>query len=354
MDSVLCLSVSKDRGEKARKILKILELFNENWKIESDGVRLYVPLIRKPSSEEDMKISEEIGQYGMVNRSLKARTKKKPRNLKEFLTNKLTPSQLELLPRAFDTIGNIAVIEIPTELESAKRKIGEALISVNKNVSSVFAKAGIIEGRHRTRALEHVAGANKTETIYHEHGCVYRLDISKVYFSPRLSTERGRIAAQIESKETVLDMFAGVGPFSVLIAKTKGANVYAIDINPHAMHYLRQNILMNRVNNLVVAILGEARRIVEKDYRGMVDRVIMNLPEGASQYLDVACLATKPSGGTIHYYEFRSSDTPVEEAMAEMSNKIEAHGRKLESISGRKIKESAPFKWHVGLDIKIK
>ncbi|MFX1598180.1 MAG: class I SAM-dependent methyltransferase family protein [Promethearchaeota archaeon] len=354
MDSVLCLSVVKDRGEEARKILKILGLFNENWKIESDDVRLYIPLIRKPSSEEDKKISEEIGQYGMINRSLETRTEKKPKNLKEFLTNKLTSSQLELLPRAFDIIGDIAVIEIPAELGSIKRKIGEALIAVNKNINSVFAKVGIIGGEYRTRALEHIAGAGKTETTYREHGCVYQLDVSKVYFSPRLSTERGRVAAQIEPKEIVLDMFAGVGPFSVLIAKTKGADVYAIDINPHAFHYLRQNILMNRVNSLVTPVLGEARRIVEENYRGMVDRVIMNLPEGASRHLDVACLATRPSGGTLHYYEFRSSNTPVEEAVAEMPRKIEACGRRLIGISGRKIKESAPFKWHVGLDIKIK
>jgi len=354
MDSVLCLSVSKDRGEKVRQLLKILELFNENWTIESDDVRLYIPLLRRPSSEEDRKISEDIGRYEIVHRNLKARSKKKPRNLKEFLTNKLTPSQLDFLPRAFDIIGDIAVIEVPPELEGSKRKIGDALIAIHKNVNSVFTKASIIEGEYRTRMLEYIAGANKTETIYHEHGCAYQLDVSKVYFSPRLSTERERVAAQIKSQETVLDMFAGVGPFSILIAKTKGANVYAIDINPHAIHYLRKNILTNQVNNLVTAVLGDARKIVEKNYGRMVDRVIMNLPEGASRYLDVACLAIKSGGGTIHYYEFRSSNTPVEEAIAEMSNKIGACGRKLESISGRKIKESAPFKWHVGLDIKIK
>ncbi|MFX1487181.1 MAG: class I SAM-dependent methyltransferase family protein [Promethearchaeota archaeon] len=354
MDSVLCLSISKDRGEKARRLLKTLGLFNEDWTIETDDVRLYIPLLRRPSSDEDRKISEEICQYEIVHRSLNARAKKRSRNLKGFLTNKLTASQLKLLPRAFDIIGDIAVIEIPPELRSVKKKIGDALIAIHRNVNSVFAKAGSVRGKYRTRMLEHIAGVNKTETTYREHGCAYQLDVSKVYFSPRLSAERGRVAAQIKPQEVVLDMFAGVGPFSVLIAKTKGVNVYAIDINPYAIYYLRKNILANQVNSLVTAYLGEAREIVEKNYRRIADRVIMNLPEEASRYLDVACLAIKRSGGTIHFYEFRSSNAPVEEAIAETSNKIQAYGRKLESISGRKIKESAPFKWHVGLDIKIK
>ena len=95
MDSVLCLSVSRDRGEKARQLLKILELFSENWTIESDDVRLYIPLLRRPSSEEIEKISEDIGQYELVYRKLKAGKKKEPRNLREFLVNKLTSSQLD-------------------------------------------------------------------------------------------------------------------------------------------------------------------------------------------------------------------------------------------------------------------
>lgn len=353
MVSVLCLGISKERGEKARRLLKILGLFNEDWEIEAGDFRLYIPLLRKPSSEEDKKISEEICQYELVHRSLNVRAKKKPRNLREALRSRLTSSQLELLPRAFDIIGDIAVIEIPPGLESEKRNIGDALIATHRNVNSVFAKAGSVGGKYRTRMLKHIAGVNKTETTYREHGCVYQLDVSKVYFSPRLSTERGRVASQVKPQEIVLDMFAGVGPFSVLIARTKGVKVYAIDINPHAIHYLRKNILKNQVNGLVTAVLGEARKTVEKSYRRMVDRVIMNLPEGASRYLDVACLAIKRSGGTIHYYEFRSSNSPVEEAIAAASNKIKACGRKLGSISGRKIKESAPFKWHVGLDIKI-
>jgi tRNA (guanine37-N1)-methyltransferase len=122
--------------------------------------------------------------------------------------------------------------------------------------------------------------------VQKEHGCEYHLDLSEVYFSPRLSYEHSRVASQVEEKETVVDMFAGVGPFSILIAKThEDVKVYAVDVNPDATRYLERNIIVNGVMGKVVPVLGDAKEIVHERLRGAADRVMSFLQRGQSARL---------------------------------------------------------------------
>ena len=154
------------------------------------------------------------------------------------------------------------IIEIPPELKPYEKTIGEAILKTHRNIKTVLAKAGAINGIYRIREYIHIAGENKTQTLHREFGCQYHVDLAKAYFSPRLSHEHERVAELVQAGETVVDLFAGVGPFSVLIGKRNPkAKVYAVDLNPDAVELLKVNVRVNRVENHVFPILADAREI---------------------------------------------------------------------------------------------
>jgi len=151
-------------------------------------------------------------------------------------------------------------------------------------------------------------------------------------------------------------MFAGVGPFSILIAK-KCANVkiYAIDVNPDAVHYLKKNIKANNVEAKVTSILGDARRIIKEELKAAANRIIMNLPEKAMEYVDIACEALQKEGGIIHYYEFTSAPNPLEAAKNRFNEVMKQTSRSLEKIlSARIVRATAPYTWQVVVDAEIR
>jgi tRNA (guanine37-N1)-methyltransferase len=222
-------------------------------------------------------------------------------------------------------------------------------------VRTVLAKVGAVAGTYRLRELELIAGEQKTVTVHKEHGCQYQVDVATAYFSPRLSHEHNRVASLVQKSETVVDLFAGVGPFSVLIArKNPEVRIYAIDINPKAVEFLKKNIRLNRVDNRVIPIQGNATQVVEDQLLDIADRLVMNLPEKAIEFVDVACKAVKPSGGIIHYYAFVRRPDSLEDAQQRFSQAVEKAGRKVDAfLSARIIRETAPYESQIVLDAKI-
>ncbi len=207
--------------------------------------------------------------------------------------------------------------------------IGEAILKTHRNIKTVLAKAGAISGTYRLREFTFIAGEHKTQTIHREFGCQYHVDVAKAYFSPRLSHEHERVASLVQVGETVVDLFAGVGPFSVLIAKKNpNVKVYAVDINPDAVELLKVNARVNRVENRVFPILGDARQITATRLKGLADRVIMNLPETAIEFVDAACQAIKPHGGIIHFYAFVRSPDSIENLKTSFFPSCRVNGQK--------------------------
>ncbi len=347
------LITSKISGEQAIKILMRMRLLNRDLIIISNE-KLHFPLNRPPTEEELQTIvcglpESKIGEQDFTSKD------RKPRSLLEALKDKLPPHLLENLPKSMDIIGSVAIIEVPRELEESKRLVGEAVLKINRNVEVVLGKAGPVAGQIRVRDYEIVAGYGDTETTYREFGCIYRLDPTKVYFSPRLSLERMRIAQNVRSNEMVLDMFAGIGPFSILIAKTtRNVSINAVDINPEAVKYLRHNIVLNKVEKRVTPFLGDVKTIVDLVLKERVDRTIMNLPEHASEYVSTACQAIKPEGGIIHYYSFQKGTNALEQAVTELGQKIREAGRDITEIkASRLVRETAPRMWQVAVDAAI-
>jgi len=349
-----CLKVPKTLGEKAVLIAKRLNLFDRELKIQRVDGYLYIPLISGPLSVHIEEFKKNLPEYEVSTSSFPEHTER-PLKLIDVLEAKLSPYLLASLPRAIDFVGDIAVIEVPPELRDHEKMVGEAILETHKNLRTVLAKSSAIRGLYRLREFKVIAGEDKKRTVHKEHGCTYHVDISKAYFSPRLSYEHDRVTSQVKENETVIDMFSGVGPFSILIAKRhRNVRVYAIDVNPDAVHYLKTNITANSVEKKVVPILGDARQVVEEMLKGVADRVIMNLPEKALEYVDVACEAVKAEGGIMHYYAFTSAPEPLETVKNRLIEAVKQTGRGVEKVLlAKTVRLTAPYTWQVVIDAEI-
>jgi tRNA (guanine37-N1)-methyltransferase len=221
--------------------------------------------------------------------------------LKQAVSGILTEAEAEELYGAFDQIGNIIILRIPDSLLPKRKIIGEVLLAKVKTARSVYYQSSPVEGDYRIRRLELLAGEDKTVTEYKEHGCRFKVDVEKTFFSPRLSTERERIAELVKDGETVINMFGGVGMFSIVAAKKKKCHVYNIDVNPDAARLCSENILLNKLKGTVESIEGDAAKVIEERLQNTGDRVLMLLPERSDEFLEHAIMSAKKNA-IIHYY----------------------------------------------------
>lgn len=352
--TAMCLKVPKNQGEVAIAAVAKLGIMNKDLAVLHDAESLYIPLTRKPQAPESETIRNQIPQMQF---SLSLFREKQPptQTLIQVFDGKLPPNLLASLPQAFDIVGDIIIIDIRPELQPHQDLIGEEILKIHKNIKTVLAKAGDISGVYRIREYTSLCGENKTRTIHREFGCQYHVDVAKAYFSPRLSHEHERVASQVQVGETVVDLFAGIGPFSVLIGKRQSeAKVYAVDLNPDAVELLKLNVRVNRVENRVFPICADAREITQTQLRGSADRVIMNLPETAIDFVDAACYALKPDGGIVHFYGFVRSPDSIENLQQRFTELVAKNGRKVEAfLYAKSIRETAPFESQVVLDAKI-
>lgn len=279
-------------------------------------------------------------------------------DLKAVLRGKLSPEELSLVYKSYDIIGDIAVIRVPEQLLPLSETITEALLLQHKHVKAVWRQSSPVSGDFRLRKLEWVAGEKKTETLYKEHQCLFKVDVKDCYFSPRLGFERMRIANLVRDNDVIVNMFAGVGSYSIIIAKhAKAAKIYSIDINPIAVRYMRENVLLNKVVDKVIPIEGDARTIIERKLESAADRVLMPLPEKANEYLDSALSAVKPQGGWIHYYGFehaRKPENPIEKAKTKVAEKLKQQNVNFELPHSRTVRQTGPNWYQIAIDIQIK
>jgi len=341
-------------GEQAIRLVAELNLFNRELKIQQTEDYLCIPLTAAPSPVALRKFKKKLHEYEIAVHKF-AEREKRHFTQQDFLADKLPPNLLATIPRAIDFVGDIAIVEIPPELGDHKKIVGEALLKAHKQTSTVLAKSGAVEGVYRIRDFEVIAGEKKTVTVYREYGCVYHVDVAKAYFSPRLSSEHNRVASQVKDGETVVDLFAGVGPFAIPIAKRhKNVRVYAVDVNPDAVSLLKRNVAVNRAEKQVVPLLGDARQVVKEQLSGKADRVIMNLPETALEFVDVACEALKPAGGIMHYYSFVKASNPLEAAKVRLTEAVSRNNRQVKNfLLAKTVREVAPYTWQVVVDAEI-
>lgn len=275
--------------------------------------------------------------------------------LKELLQERLDRTELEKLSSSFDIIGTIAIIKIPESLASKRKLIADALIEEIRPVKSVFCQVSAIEGDYRLRKLELISGENSPITVYKEHGCTFKVDVINTYFSPRLSTERLRIAKLTEPNEVIVNMFGGVGTFSIIISRyNKSAKVYSIDSNPIAIDMCRQNIEINKLRGNVFPVLGDAEQEIHKGLKGIAKRVLMPLPEKAKNFVDAAVSSLENGSGMIHYFCHVGADNKkaaVQNGIMDTSESFSKFDHTIRNV--RVVREVGPRFYQIVSDVMV-
>ncbi len=315
-----CIRVPSKAGEETRRRLIECGALNKNLKIRIHEGYLSIPVLATV---------EGLGESG--------------KDDFEILKNENSCFRIYA---AYELIGDIAVIDYH---EEDTFRIADLLLR-HRNIKTVFQAIGAVSGEFRTRELLFIAGEKKSETLHKENGCRYLLDIAQVYFSPRLSTERMRIADMIAEGDLLVDMFAGVGPFSIPIAKRMPlSHVIAIDINPTAIKYLRENIRFNKVSNVEIKE-GDAREAV----RGIIDadHIIMNLPHSGLEFLNAA-LSIIRTGGIIHMYAITHQNDLFEGIIKEINEYAYHASRNLVPVNKRVVRPYAPYQYNICIDLQI-
>ncbi len=348
-----CVKAAKRRGEAIRQALKERKLLRTDAKITSDETFIYLPLIRTLTDAE----IREIGAADLTTRDF------------TILERRKSIEDIVGLKPSYEVIGDIAVLT-ETIAEQKEQIVAHALMNCHKNIKVVAKRISAVEGVFRTRRLGIIAGEHRTETMHTENACRFKLDLEKVYFNPRLAGERNRVALQTASsrEEEIIDMFAGVGPFSIQIAKrAPQSHVTAIDINPDAILYLRENMKLNGVRN-IDAIEGDIREIYEK-FRDTADRIIMNLPKSAYLFLGEALSILNPHGGMLHFYDLEfaypeegeekhdaleRAITQAKEKLIAKVQELDGESRSVEILEARKVKAYAPYAYIIGIDVKVR
>ena len=328
------LSVEKGNAETVRRRLMGSGHLDPSRQIIREGGRVLFPVMPDVPKEIGELIEHRDGKPRELRPSWYGDIANVPEGLKPHL------------PRSFDAIGHVAVMKIPDDIRPYAGEVADAILACNPAIATVAIDEGI-HGEDRVRTLKVVRGT-ETETEYVEYGTRMLVDPTKVFFTPRLGFERWRVASLVTPFEKVLDMFAGVGPFSLHICRrAPSAEVYAVDSNPHAVEYMKANAKLNRVNNLH-AISGKIEDVM-KDLPTF-DRAIMNLPMRSVEHIPLAL--SKIGEGWLHIY-WIVDNMDDEVAMQEIRKRIETAGRGVGSISVREVKSYAPGVRFLSFDVSV-
>jgi len=368
------LKIKKDSAEKFLKLIKTKlsdeSIVDKRKKVIHSGVYVLFPLIK---NRENIYKLNECNVNGLKFEIISAKGELNPRSkfrsLEEALVRELPEDIIDLIPKSYDVIGKIAIIEFD-KLNSLngdkdsfyKKKIAEAISKVNKTVETVYEKKSEVKGKYRLKELQPIFGVDNPETFHKENHCIFKLDVNNTYFTPRLVFERKRLSLlKFAKNELIVDMFAGVGPFSIQIAKNNDVKIYSFDINPTAHKYLIENIKLNKLKGEILAYNIDVVDLINSsnelgiNLKNRVDRTIMNLPEQSINYVDIACFLMKKTGGILHLYQFCEKPNPIEKGIENLRTKLNRMGWYIEEIINSKIvKPFSPKSDLVVVDVKIK
>ncbi len=354
-----CIVVPKRYGEPVRRILLEHERLDQRYRPQVFDERIAFPLALERTKGRGEPLDDPLsrlltdgtdGDWAVEQCTLEPYPRRE-KSYRDALRGTLDEGRYSQLPRAFDIIGTVAIIKLPEVLRGVRGKIGAAIMQVSPNITSVLEDRGVT-GEYRIRDLVHIAGEEETTTVHTEYGTELWVDPQRVYFSPRLAAERHRIATRVAPGETVLDMFAGAGPYTIAIALMQpNCEVYAIDINPDAVALLRKNIAHHGLEN-VIAIEGDAHETIRKARVPRADRIVMNLPHSAATFIDDAITALGDEG-VVHYYEF--IDAAVRDSRQnELRRRFERSGWTVITLRSIVVHTYSPTAVLVGWDVTMR
>ncbi|MFB6092559.1 MAG: class I SAM-dependent methyltransferase family protein [Haloquadratum sp.] len=326
--TVPCVRVPTSEGETTRRALAERDLVDRDREITVESDSLYIP-VTDPDAVP--------ARYDVVDCDAPERE------------TQTMPADLLGFEPSYERLGDIVILD-ETDDERARR-IADAIEASDLPAATVLNRASKVKGDRRVREWDVLVGGS-TETVHREYGHEFALDIAEVYFSPRLATERHRVAEQVDAGERVIDMFAGVGPFAIPMA-ARGAEVVACDLNPVAVEYLRENARRNGVDDRVTAIEGDVRDRVD-DYADWADRLVMNLPHSADDFLDAA-VAMAGTECVLHYYDIQHEADPFGPGAAAIREAAAAADPPYDVAveTERIVRSYAPHEHNVCLDVRL-
>ena len=322
---VPCVRVERGQGEPTRARLAEANLIADEYEIAVEGETLYIP-ITDPGAVPD--------RFEVVSHAVPERE------------TQTMPAELLGFDPSYERLGDVVLLD--EDRTERALEVAQAIVDSDLPAETVVNKQSKVKGETRIRDWEVLAG-DGTETVHREYGCAFALDLASVYFSPRLATERHRVAQQVEETDRAVDMFAGVGPFVVPFAK-RGAEVVGVDINGDAIAYLRENARRNGVADRVTAIHGDVREVAS-EYEDWATRLVMNLPHSADAFLDTA-VRLAGDDCVVHYYDIQHEDAPFEPG--ETAIRAAAGSTYDVTVESRRVVRSyAPHELNVCLDVRL-
>jgi tRNA (guanine37-N1)-methyltransferase len=351
--SVKSIGIRTDysNAEHLRKWLSSHKVINQSLSFIKEEHNLIIPLTISEEEAKNLfssyqnKVHLEVGVFQFEKKE------HTPKNLFESVKNTIPSSLHKYIPKAYDMIGDIVIVDIPNELIEYKTIIGNSLYSLFPSINTVYRKASSVSGKYRIRQLEFLSGEQNCDTIHLEYGIKIAVNICETYFSPRLGDEHQRVANSVKEEECIVDLFTGVGSFPLHIAKKHDANIYAIDINENAIVCLEKSISINKLKGVIHPIQGDCREVVDKIPKA--DKVIMNLPSKSLDYIDVACKIMKPKG-ILYFYYFSSEESPKEEMIERLEIELQKSNWKIrEVLDYRRVRDSAPREIQACLELVV-
>jgi tRNA (guanine37-N1)-methyltransferase len=333
------LRVPLGEGERVRRALLDEGVLRLDLKVRREGGELLLPIV-----DGDPRLG-----FPVASARFEPADDTAPRRYQDALTD-LPEAARALLPSSFDVVGDVLLVKIPEALRAHEREVADALLRTTPRIRTVAQDEGV-EGELRVRALRVLAGDPRTSTEHVEYGVRLRVDPATCYFSPRLATERYRVAKLVRPGERVVDLMAGVAPFALVIAKHSAAErVDAIDLNEAAVAFARENVRLNRMEGRVFPERGDARAWAST-HPAVADRVVTNLPHSAHAFLEDA-LGVLKERGTWHYHCIQPDDG-LGRHLAELAARAADAGRSLRVEATRIVRTYSPREKHFAVDLAV-
>jgi len=334
-DATLAAVVRKPESEATVAALRAEGIYDATRKVTEYGDEtVALPVTAPPSETAVLDVVEQVDPERRL-----------PDLAAHLRERGWSDAEIERAPGSWAVVGSVVLAAFPDDCPD-REAVGEALLDLHGEADTVLAREGI-SGEHREPSVSVVAGAGDTETIHTEHGTRYALDFSSVMFSPGNKAERARMGEVVEPGERVFDMFAGIGYFTLPMARA-GAAVTAAERNPAAFRYLAENAMLNDVSERVSAFRADCRDV---DVDPPVDRVVMGYYE-AHEYLDSALAALAP-GGTVHMHEATPEDLLWDRPVSRLREAAGGADRELEVLDRRTVKSHSEGVWHVVVDARV-
>jgi len=266
------------------------------------------------------------------------------------LEGRIPSSKIVLLPKKWEKIGDVLIIRLPNELKQYAQAIGKCYAEIC-HCQTVLDEQGSISGMFRVPKTRVIYGNHDQITIHKEQGIIYKFIPEKIMFSSGNKDERNRMAMIAHRDEIVVDLFAGIGYFSLPMAVySKPQQIYSCEINPLAYRFLQENIVLNKVEHIITPLFGNNREVAPKN---IAHRVIMGYFNDTSKYLDVALTCLKNKKGIIHYHDTYPTDQMPDIALKDINQAFQGHNRTIQLMQYLSVKSYAPGINHYVCDIRV-